>query len=62
MHDMPDRPMICPECGATMNQHGEKLVYTGETRGPGVDPVLGGVMEEMHACPRCGFVASRRAD
>jgi ribosomal protein S27AE len=58
---MPERPMICPWCGATMNHHGEKLVYTGETRGPGVDPVLGGVMEEMHACPNCGHVASRRA-
>jgi len=53
--------MVCPKCGATMNHHAEKLVYTGETRGPGVDPVLGGVMEEMHACPRCGYVASRRA-
>jgi ribosomal protein S27AE len=60
---MPEGPMICPKCGATMNQHGEKLVYTGETRGAGagVDPVLGGVMEEMHACPRCGYVASRGA-
>jgi ribosomal protein S27AE len=55
------RAMTCPECGAAMNRHGEKLVYSGETGGPAVDPVLGGVMEEMHACPRCGYVASRRA-
>jgi len=54
-------PMACPKCGATMNRHGEKLVYTGETRGAGEDPLLGGVTEEMHACPRCGYVASRRA-
>jgi ribosomal protein S27AE len=58
---MPERPMICPKCGGTMNQHGEKVVYTGDPRGPGVDPVLGGVIEEMHACPRCGYVESRRA-
>jgi hypothetical protein len=35
-------------------------VYTGETRGPGVDPVLGGVMQEMYACPRCGYVDAAR--
>lgn len=58
---MAEGPMICPKCGATMNRHSEKLVYTGETRGPGVDLVLGGVMHEMHACPRCGYVDSRRA-
>ena len=58
---MRERPMTCPECGATMNRHAEKLVYTGETRGAGEDPLLGGVMEEMHACPQCGHVASRRA-
>jgi ribosomal protein S27AE len=58
---MAQRPMICPKCGATMNHHGDKLVYTGETRGPGVDRLLGGVMEEMHACPNCGYVTSRRA-
>lgn len=44
-----------------MNRHSEKLVYTGETSGPGVDQVLGGVMQEMHACPHCGHVDSRRA-
>ena len=59
---MATRPMICPECGATMNHHSEKLVYTGETHGPGVDPVLEAVLLEMHACPRCGYVDSRRAE
>jgi ribosomal protein S27AE len=58
---MPGRPMTCPKCGATMNRHGEKLVYTGVTGGAGEDPLLGGVMQEMHACPHCGHVASRRA-
>jgi hypothetical protein len=41
-----------------MNQHGEKVVYGAA--GP-VDPDLGGVLEEMHACPRCGYVTSRAA-
>lgn len=58
---MAERPMICPWCGGVMNRHSEKLVYTGETSGPGVDQVLGGVLQEMHACPRCGHVDSRRA-
>jgi hypothetical protein len=58
---MPERPMICPKCGATMNHHGEKLVYGGEGRPPGIDPLLGGSVEEFHACPGCGYVASRPA-
>ena len=51
-------PMRCPMCGATMNRHGEKVVY-GSTGS--VDADLGGVLEEMHACPRCGYVTSRPA-
>jgi predicted RNA-binding Zn-ribbon protein involved in translation (DUF1610 family) len=58
---MPERPMVCPECGATMNQHAAKVVYGGEAPAAGVDPFLGGVVEEMHACPSCGYVTSRRA-
>jgi ribosomal protein S27AE len=56
---MPRNPMRCPMCGATMNQHAEKVIYGGH--GPGIDPELGGVIHEMHACPRCGYVASRPA-
>ena len=55
---MPDTPMQCPMCGTTMNRHGEKIVYHGIGR---TDPDLGGPVEEMHACPRCGYVASRPA-
>jgi hypothetical protein len=62
MPDMAERPMICRQCDTTMNRHGEKLVFTGEARGPGVDPVLGGMVQEMHACPRCGYVDARPAD
>jgi ribosomal protein S27AE len=54
--------MICPRCGATMNHHAEKLVAppTADDLARN-DPVLGGVVEELHACPGCGAVASRRA-
>jgi len=41
----------CPRCGAEMNRHAEKLVYA-----EGAAELL----EEIHACPRCGNVESRR--
>jgi len=54
-------PMLCPSCGAKMNHHAEKLLLP---TGPAdvVDPVLGGIIEEMHACPACGTGASRRRE
>ena len=42
-----------------MNHHGDKVVYHGTGR---MDHDLGGVVEEMHACPRCGHVTSRVAE
>jgi len=42
-----------------MNQHAEKVVYGGRGR---ADPELGGVVEQMHACPQCGYVTSRTTD
>jgi predicted RNA-binding Zn-ribbon protein involved in translation (DUF1610 family) len=51
----------CPKCGAQMNRHAEKLVYSDnpeDTRR--VDPLLGGLLEETHACPNCGNVEARR--
>lgn len=44
-----------------MNRHAEKLVHpesTAELRL--VDPALGGLLEETHACPRCGNIETRR--
>jgi predicted RNA-binding Zn-ribbon protein involved in translation (DUF1610 family) len=53
--------MKCPNCGADMNQHAEKIDYTTTLKDPqSVDPVLGGVIEEFHACPKCGSNASRK--
>ena len=55
--------MICPTCGIEMNQHAEKLVYpSGPHEASSVDPVLGGMIEELYTCPRCGSGASRRAE
>ena len=60
---MPEKKskMVCPECGVEMNHHAEKLaepVNAEEARR--ADPVLGGIIEEVHTCPDCGHSASRR--
>jgi predicted RNA-binding Zn-ribbon protein involved in translation (DUF1610 family) len=57
-----DKPkMKCPNCGADMNRHAEKVDYTAASNDlQAIDPVLGGVIEEFHTCPKCGSNASRR--
>ena len=51
----------CPKCGGEMNRHAEKLVHPANaTELALVDVALGGLIEETHACPRCGNVESRR--
>jgi ribosomal protein S27AE len=51
----------CPKCGAQMNRHAEKLVYADNASdAQRADPFLGGLLEETHACPRCGNVEARR--
>jgi len=52
--------MICPYCGAEMNQHGEKLMEprTAE-EALRMDPKLGALVEEFHTCPKCGKGAAR---
>jgi ribosomal protein S27AE len=55
--------MICPKCGAEMNHHADKLVDPVKPEDlKHVNPTLSGVIEEMHYCPGCGAVASRRAE
>jgi ribosomal protein S27AE len=47
--------MICPACGVEMNYHADKLDYTSTLTKPDkIDPELGGVLEEVHTCPKCG--------
>jgi ribosomal protein S27AE len=54
--------MICPKCGTPMNHHANKLIDpVSERDAADMDTQLGGVVEETHACPRCGNVEFRRA-
>jgi len=54
--------LICPDCGAAMNHHCDKVVYvTDPQQAAATDPSLGGVIEEFHTCPKCGGGASRHA-
>jgi ribosomal protein S27AE len=60
---MANKKMTCPNCGDKMNHHADKLIYpanSAEVEQLHVD--FGGVLEETHACPGCGAVASRRAE
>jgi ribosomal protein S27AE len=50
-------PLACPRCGSAMNRHASKIVApTAVEDRARVDVALGGVLEEHHLCPNCGFV------
>lgn len=54
--------MMCPQCSIAMNYHAEKVDYMAALSNPeAVDPDLGGVVEEVHTCPGCGNVGTRRS-
>jgi predicted RNA-binding Zn-ribbon protein involved in translation (DUF1610 family) len=53
--------MKCGKCGAQMNRHAAKLVFTGGAGEGSVDEALGGIIEETYGCPACGNVQSRRS-
>ena len=50
--------MKCPDCGAEMNHHADKLDY-GAAREEPSDSFEGGVVIEAHTCPACGRTATR---
>ena len=53
--------MVCPDCGAELNHHAEKLAEpTSAEEALRMDPELGGILEEIHCCPGCGKNESRR--
>ena len=55
--------LICPKCGGEMNHHADKLIDPVKPEDmKHVNPTLGGMVEEMHRCPKCGGAASRRAE
>jgi hypothetical protein len=49
--------MKCPDCGADMNHHAEKVDYSVE---PGNED-FGGALQEVHCCPGCGNTVMRIA-
>lgn len=52
--------MLCPVCGTPMNQHAEKAREPRDADEiAAMDPVLGGIVEEFHTCPACGWNAAR---
>ena len=56
------KKMICPSCGVEMNYHADKIDYTAALAHPyKMDPDLGGILEEVHACPKCGGTEVRIA-
>ncbi len=52
--------MICPDCGAEMNQHAVKIDY-GVDDPKFIDAVFGGALKEAHTCPECGRAELRPA-
>jgi ribosomal protein S27AE len=54
------KKMICPYCGAEMNQHAEKLIEpTTLEEANTMDPDIGALVREFHSCPNCGRGAER---
>jgi hypothetical protein len=54
--------MMCLQCGIEMNYHAEKIDYMAAlTDSDAIDPDFGGVVEEIHTCPGCGTMGTRKA-
>jgi hypothetical protein len=52
--------MRCPDCGAEMNHHADKLDY-GAASDDAPDADEGGAVIEAHTCLACGHTATRPA-
>lgn len=59
---MSAQAITCPACGAAMNHHADKLIYSADANSDAADPRLGGIIEETHTCPGCGAIETRRAE
>jgi predicted RNA-binding Zn-ribbon protein involved in translation (DUF1610 family) len=54
--------MICPKCGFQMNHQADKLTHpVTEEEAERMTAAMDGVVEEVFACPNCGWIESRRA-
>jgi hypothetical protein len=53
--------MTCPKCAAEMNHQADKLVHpVTKEEAASMTSALDGVIEEIFACPNCGWIESRR--
>lgn len=43
-----------------MNHHADKIDYAAE--GEPIDTTVGGVLKEIHTCPKCGDVETQVAE
>lgn len=60
---MDSNKMNCRDCGGEMNHHAEKIDYTAALDAPErLDPVLGGLVKEVHTCPQCGRTELRTGE
>jgi hypothetical protein len=51
--------LTCAECGVEMNRHAEKLdVFAAIGIAAAWDDDLGGSVEQLFCCPRCGNIDS----
>ena len=53
--------MKCPDCGAEMNHHADKVVYGEASEDSGGRDADDERILEAHACPGCGRSATREA-
>ena len=55
------RAMTCPKCGSEMNHQADKLVQPlTDVEVAMTTAGLDGIVESVFACPRCGWIDSRR--
>jgi len=56
-----DVTMTCPKCGTPMNHQADKLVYPRTAaEAARMTVAFDGVIEEVFACPNCGWIESRQ--
>ncbi len=53
--------MLCPNCGAVMNHHCDKVIYVSQESEEGRPLDTRERIDEIHACPNCGSMGSRPA-
>lgn len=51
--------MICPKCGWEMNHHAVKVFPVDDSSK--IDNLFDGILEEIHTCPHCGNIETRKA-